>query len=461
MIDFYAYGNPGCYSKPDNKDGSATTAKQWKDYLDCGFNVMFLGGNNMWQGDGTITKKCFAFAKELGVKKVLIRDERLYAEILGNKVAPVKSLVGENCKFATQSELDDYVKNCLSDYINEEAFIGLSFMDEPNYESANAYGQLYRSVKRAGAKLGKPDIHIQTMIEGKHRVAWRSFAKGGTLDENYAKFFRAYTDGIGKLDFLGTDLYPFKLDNDGETPRFMDGYFNALKIFVDYCKNTDTEFGFVLQSYELVGNYYPLATHRLYSLNEMMLQINVALGLRAGTIMFYTYEDFGSMEDTGYRSYGEGSMISADGRKTEYYRWTQLGIVYAKKAEEFLNGYKYAGCRLFVSPKAENLRETLYAYGFKDDEMKEIVSVDCDRHVLFVTEMKKDENTAFMILNAYDDALCNELYEASEVNVCFDKEVGQIEVYRNGVTKRLKIEDGSYRDRLIPGEAIFVKIVKR
>lgn len=459
MIDFYAYGNPGTYEKENNKDGSKTTLQEWKRYFDCGFNVMFLGGNNMWKDDCSVAKTCFDRAKELGVEKVLLRDARLYAEILGNKTAPVQTLFGENAPFKTEKHLDEYVEKCLSDYIGEKEFLGLSFMDEPNYESANAYGQLYRSVKKVAAKLGKPDIHIQIMIEGKHRVAWRSYAKGGTLDENYDKFFKAYTEGIGRIDFLGTDLYPFKLDDDGETPRFLDGYFSALKTFADYCKNNGVKFGFVLQSYELVGNYYPLATHRLYSINEMMLQINVALGVRADTIMFYTYEDFGSAEGTGYRAYGEGSLISCDGRKTEYYRWTKMAISYAKKVDKFIDGYSYDGCDLYVSPSAQSLKDVYFAYGFIGNEIEELSNVFADKHALFISKLKNKNDVCIMITNVFDDALCENLYEKANVSVQF-KYVKEIEIFRNGVVEKMHIDNDMVVFTLIPGEAVVIKIIE-
>ena len=445
MLTFYAYQSPG-YN--DSQEGVFKTGneKYWKLYRDMGLNMMFLSGDNSYDGEEwetSNTKKCFDIAKKLGIKKVLLRDFRIYERILGGKDVDkaVKGLVGENYQFKTEKELDEYVKNCLKDYIYEEEFTGVSLIDEPTAFNVTAYAELYNSIKRAATELGKPDILIQTMIE--------------------RLYFSHYRNAIGKIDYFGIDLYPFKYAMGGESFVFQGDYFHSLKVYADYAKKNNSEFGMVLQSFELIGDWYPNSFHRLFSANEMMLQMNAVLGFGCKSIGFYTFLNMtvGRATDPGYYADDNSSPINSQGLKTIFYYWCKNAIDYANQVEEFIEGYKYDGANLYYGKKKSDLRQFYAMGGLYASEFKEVNEVNLDDHIALMTRLVKGDKVLYMFENVFDDALSKSPYEKMKAEVIFN-DVKEVEVFRNGEVERVKLKDCKYNVTLSSGEAVFLKIIK-
>ena len=445
MLTFYAYGSPGFN---DGVDGAIETGNEkfWKLYRDMGLDMMFLSGKNSYDGkdwEKSNTKKCFDIAKKLGFKKVLLRDFRIYETILGGKDVnkAVKGLVGEGYRFKTENDLDEYVKNCLKDYIYEPEFTGVSLLDEPTAFNVVAYAELYKSIKRAATELGKPNILIQTMIE--------------------RSYFPDYRNAIGKIDYFGIDLYPFKYAMGGESFVFQGDYFHSLKVYADYAKKNESEFGMVLQSFELIGGWYPNSFHRLFSANEMMLQMNAVLGFGCKSIGFYTFLNLpvGRATDPGYYADDNSSPINSSGKKTIFYYWSKNAIEYARKVDAFIDGYKYDGANLYYGENKKDLRQFYAMGGLYESEFNEVSEVSLDEHIALLTRLIKNEQVAYMIENVFDDALIKSPFEKMNICVNFDG-VKELEIFRNGNISTNKLKDGKFCVELLSGEAVFVKIIK-
>ncbi len=159
---FYCYNCPtsGYYTVNGYKyfyGKDFRVAKKYKEYRDCGFNVVQARGENSYKGEGFEGSNCqrvFREARKGGCDKILVTDGRF-----DTWIRKEKNLVGDGCIFATERDLDVAVADCVSAYCNEKGFYGIQLLDEPIYDQFIAYGQLMRSIKRV-----LPNVYIQSNL---------------------------------------------------------------------------------------------------------------------------------------------------------------------------------------------------------------------------------------------------------------------------------------------------------
>jgi hypothetical protein len=187
---FYCYAPPndGTWKADDGTPMYAgedfRVAERYKEYMDCGFDILMMQFSGKFDGTQTWeesdTKMVMDQALEAGMDKIIVTDTRLQelsegivylneegkpdpeGKKEGNSIRLAdlnrngikmeidikEHLVGEDRPFATDAELDAYVRYCMTPYMSYDGFYGVQLKDEPNFKHVTFYGDTYRSIKR-------------------------------------------------------------------------------------------------------------------------------------------------------------------------------------------------------------------------------------------------------------------------------------------------------------------------
>lgn len=472
-MNFYTYSAPGAAIPPEELGEDLCKEEAWKDYVDCGMTMFMLTGNNGYNGGGwenSRTKKCFDFAKKFGIERVIFDDNRIMGLI-----ALKDELVGEGerCKFKNEDELDAFVKECMSEYINQENFYGLRLRDEPNLSFVKAYGEVYRSVKRVAKALGKEYIYLQVNLlplVGDYPIVIPD-GKERSVSEAYEYYLDAYFEATG-ADIISTDNYPFRPSYAGGV--FLLGYYTCFQIFRKVCDKYNATMSFAMQSFEMIHKTKPEATagfRRITSINEMMLQMNSALGFGVRDMSFYTYVTMREEPALPYRCADGSSFVTWRGKKTRIYEYAKEAIAHAKRLEETLFAYDFKGANLSVHKDCPEECNGLYLGGSEfttlggtrkgaefdnSYELRGAKKVSHDRDIMLVTEFEKsgEEQYMLMVQNVMDPVYKTELIPM-RVTVDFEG-CKRVKAFKNEEWKIVELRDGVYETELVVGEAVYL-----
>ena len=137
------------------------TAERYKEYADCGFNIMYLQGNDTYDPDKnnfetSQLKKNLDEIRKGGLSRVIATDIKIH-----DLSASKEPLVGEGCQFATYQDLLDYLKFCTDQYryYDDGIVIGLLLKDEPTWERLDSYCLIYKALVEIW-----PDIRIDANL---------------------------------------------------------------------------------------------------------------------------------------------------------------------------------------------------------------------------------------------------------------------------------------------------------
>lgn len=466
-----------CYKAPGTKTDVLRTQEAFCEYANCGMTAVYLTGVNSFcfQGEeeweSSNTKKCFEFARNAGIERIIMRDNRLYIELIEEK-----NLVGENGRFKTERELDDYVRNCMKPYAKEKGFYGLGLRDEPTWRHIENCGLVYRSIKRVAKEFGHENIYIQInlnpMIAPAYPLMDPNFAQM-TEAEVYEKYIDAYLTATG-ADLISVDNYPFRPSYTGG--RFLEGYYSCFQILLKQCQKHGARLAFVLQSFELIHKTIPTATagyRKITSINEMFLQMNSVLGFGIRDIAFYTYEPDEQSEESPYRCEDSASFVTRTGEKNAIWYYGKTVIEHAKALEPILCRYDYVGSRISVHESVKFCQKHYLeseGIAFSDGTKKEpsalfdnthtfarLESFSNDNDVMLITELKaeKENSYLYMVQNVIDSPY---KFDLVPMKVClkFNENCKKIAIFRSKSWETVKIDNGVWETELELGEAAWV-----
>ena len=462
---FYAYNCPtsGYFTVNGYKyfyGEDFRTAKRYKEYLDCGFNMVQARGENSYCGEGWEGSNCqlvFKEALKAGCKRILVTDGRF-----DHWIRDERNLVGEGRLFKDEAELDKAVAEHVAPYCNQEGFYGIQLFDEPMYDQIPAYGQLARSIRRV-----LPDAYIQANLlpmtaheyllkpqaEQKEDVATEKIAteKISTQDIyiKYVGDFQAATN----LDNIHFDEYPFRREYiiSGNTlPNY--------QIVARMCKERGVDFRVVLQSFAHVwnGSYQ----NRRMTESDMYWQTNFAMGFGVREYSFYTYmakPDF-KFKDGPFGEMDGAAFINLDGSRTALYSYTKRIIGEMQQFGKVARKYSY--CNSYVVTEAGKSYEDYDWTKFIYENEKCPLDVTVDKGVSLITKQENGEDELYMFENLGN--VRDELFDNAppmQLKVVLPK--GKVTCYFRG--KKMKIspdKTGAYTFSLKVGDAVFAEIKK-
>ena len=437
-------------------------AKRYKEYLDCGFDIVLARYENAYKGEeweGSDCQLVFKEALKGGCKKILVTDERFDGFIREN------DLIGDGKRFASEKELDREVEKCVAPYCNQEGFYGIQLLDEPTYANIPAYGQLVHSLNRvlpgvylqcnllpvdARAALLSPDGDKGLQNSADPTVKF-SHELGGHQGI-YEKYVNDFTDATG-LDYVLFDEYAFRKNYIicGHTiPNY--------QIVARICRQRKLDFYVVLQSFAYVFNGN--LAGRPLTQSDMYWQTNLALGFGVKEFAFYTYMTKSNMtflgEKTGEGSIDGASFINLDGTRTALYSYTKRIIKEMKSFAPVALKYRYESSHI-VTEAGKTCKDFDWTKFLYEDEPSPI-PVSVDKGVSLITRSTGENGELYMIENIGNvrDELFNNA-PPMQVNVSLPD--GEKTFYFRG--KQVKAspdKNGTYKFSLKVGDAIFAEV---
>ncbi len=434
------------------------TEKRYREYLDCGFNMVQARGENSYKGEGWEGSNCqrvFTEALKAGCDKILVTDGRF-----DHWIRDERDLVGEGKLFANETELDKAVAECIAPYCNQEGFYGIQLFDEPIYDQFPAYGQLMRSIKRL-----LPNVYIQANLlpmtaresllkPQKTCVKDVATDKMATETLSRVEIYKKYVEDFQTItgaDNIHFDEYPFRREYiiSGNTlPNY--------QLVARICQEKGLEFRAVLQSFANIWN--GTEHNRRMTESDMYWQTNFAMGFGVRDYSFYTYmakPDFDNKNGAMVELDG-GAFINLDGSQTALYQYTKRIIAEMKKFLPIMKQYTY--CSSHIVTEAGKTYEDYDWTKFAYENEPCPLAVSVDKGVALVTKQTNACGELYMFENIGN--VRDELFDGiPPMKLRVALPVGEKKFYFRGeVIEGSADENGVYSFDLKVGDAIFVEI---
>ena len=436
------------------------TAKRYKEYIDCGFNMVQARGENSYKGEEWEGSNCQLVFKEAlkgGCDKILVTDGRF-----DHWIRDERNLIGEGRMFANEEELDKAVAEHVAPYCNQEGFYGIQLFDEPIYDQFPAYGQLMRSIRRV-----LPGVYIQSNLlpmTAHERLLkpQETFSDDIATDkiateqlsqlEIYKKYMGDFQE-MSQADNLHFDEYPFRREYiiSGNTlPNY--------QLVARMCQERDIAFRVVLQSFAHIwnGSYH----NRRMTESDMYWQTNFAMGFGVSEYSFYTYmakPDF-QYKDSAMGEMDGAAFINLDGSRTALYEYTKRIIAEMKKFSVVACKYDYVSSHV-VTEAAKSYLDFDWTKFIYENEPSPI-PVTVDKGVVLVTKQTNGEDALYMIENIGN--VRDEFFDGiAPMHVMAKLPAGEKKFYFRGEEIQASADEkGEYAFDLKVGDAVFVEILK-
>ncbi len=446
QFDFYGYCSPtsGRFTIGNDEyfyGEDYRNVKRYKEYKDVGFTMLLLQHENSYSGEefsSSACCKCMTEGYKAGIDRIIVSDTRLKALCLE------QSLVGEGCKFQTQEELVEYVRECMQPYANMPGFYGVQLEDEPECQFIDGYGKVVRAVKAV-----YPDAYVQAnvlcIVEAKRLSPTETDAF-----KAYEEYLNRFTDATGQ-DCVQFDEYPFR------RAYIIGGYsVRSYQIAARVAAERNIEFRAVMQSFSWLEN--GRIVHRRVNESDMYWQLNLAMGLGCKEYSFFTYftKPIFSINDKIPSTDGVdgAAFINRDGSRTALYYYTRRIIKEMKKFAPVILPYTYES-NYFFFEEGKTYKD------FEQTEYAEIndgcpIEVQISKGVAFVTKLKKEGGEAYMVENLSNVKEELATGEIPLVTVRLPKAAKKATYYYLGKKRKAKLVDGAFQLSLPCGHAIYI-----
>ena len=462
-MTMYAYAAPGkgtysidgtTYQIVDENGNEVTfqTKEMYQQYKDCGFDYLLIDANDQYRGEEWFTshvKSLFDLADSVGLKTILF-DNRIYALSLSKD-----PLVGEGCKYATQEDLVNDIKEFVKDYSAHPAFYGLLILDEPTYASLPAIGSLYHAIKTVN-----PDIFIQCNLfplASGQADKYENNATDNNLLSAYRHYVTAFVEATN-ADYIMYDSYPMTVSKgDINSPSIKIEHLVNFQIIAEIAEEKNLELYMVIQSSSWSNN--GVRRTRPVSLNDLFWQWNTALAFGVDQISYFTYMRRRSNASNGEYFDDGTSFVTSNGKTTPLYDWAKAYHPGIKSLAAVTMNFSYKGLISYVNSttcacNANFLSGVIDSSSFSYIDLDE--SKNDAKSILLATEMvdKSNDQYGYMLINITDPATT---IEKSSSQIVFKDDVDAIRVIDDeGNVSDYSVSSHTYDIALEPGRGLFV-----
>lgn len=408
-------------------------------------------------------ESCIAQATKAGVKTVILADWEIWA------LSETKdSLIGNGKRFASEVALDTYIQNCLDDYWNLDldengqrfVELGVQLKDEPTYEMATAYGQVYNSILRVCEKNGQ-ELYIHynffPLAETAHKAGYYTANRDTTLSDAYFAYLQSFIVTMNvekKMTYINFDSYP--ITPDGIAAEHVLG----LQIGARVAKENGLELHNVLQTSAFGRSTAngtdlieptELVKDRITEKDAVWMN-NLALAFGVKGFSYYTYFTK-QMRTEGEYPVDDASFINSDGKKTDLYYFMQKIIAQNQSFASLYFNFEYQNSAIrFVGDKPAHLGMAISDTGEGFTGVKKYtIHEGCG---LLTEHYDATNNIRMYAMQNIADPRTDEGLQTASLQFVGDYKYAM--VIQNGKTQFVSLNDGRYETSLSAGEAVFV-----
>ena len=424
------------------------TVEKYREYKECGFNVLFLQHSAKYDGDGwenSETKLAMERAVEAGLDKIILVDMRIFELSLIEE-----GLIGEGKRFASEAELDDFIRNCIKDYRHQKGFYGVQLRDEPFWPYLKTVGQIFRSIARVDSSIF---VHCNLNPMHGASLTYRICPPGQDMIAAYENYLSMFLEETG-TNHLMMDIYPFhRAPDKSPMSKF---YFAGLECVARVCKKYGAEMHIVMQSFgmDIRGKHY----HYFPTEKQMQYQKNVLMAFGVKQYSYFTYWTK-QMNRTDGEMFPDGkAMMNRRGEKTKMYYFVQKINNEIKAMSPLLSCFDYrANAYYFHTPFRAN---PTFLEMTRGSELSQITGVETDKETVMVTELFDKTKGQYMhsVVNVVEPKIYVKRYgkEKQRTEITFDGKYNVADVYYKKKWTTVALPDGKFTVELAPGEGVLI-----
>lgn len=447
-FDFWAYHSTynGWYNgELEDKTGiskeNKTTLKAFKD---AGFNILFISYAYALNGKdfkNSEAKQVMDIAYELGLKCMVFEQITHTLSLKGDSlITGDKSTADGVNTFATQEDLNAYVKDVIKDIVEHPAFYGFSLRDEPSHMQITSIGQVYTAIQ--SVKKCFVNMNLLPMpLKGSNIYAENGKTKTGA--QCYEEYLNTYKTKTG-ASWVQYDDYPLK-------PNFVRAaHIVNAKITAEFCKKNNMRFckAFQTCSYSVAGK----EECRKPLKEDMYWQLNIGMAFGVKTYSYWTY--YPVVNPGGEKYDITACFVTPKGEKNEMYYWMKDIHAEMQNTARALACFDYRGMNLI---KTDNIMcNTAYLeqdFGEYDFEKIEKYEIKSGTGAVLITELYDEgrENYGYYVTNVTDPTLDSKMKVSLKFYDC-DNAL----IFNKGAETNVKANKQTLELELKKGEGVFV-----
>lgn len=429
------------------------TVERYQEYKECGFNVLFMQRTAAYNGEDWSTcetKAAMEKAVKAGLDKIIIVDERIFA-----LSTETNGLIGEGKKFATEQDLDDFIRDCIKDYKLQEGFYGVQLMDEPFHPRIKAVGQVFKAVRRVDSSIF---VHCNLNPMIIPHFLYQICPPGMNMIDCYEKYLTMFLEESGS-DYIMMDIYPFyKTPEKANISKY---YFAGLECVARVCKKYGKEMHIVMQSFGMNVRNKPY--HLLPNEQRMQYQKNVLISFGVKEFAYFTYWTKQANNSKGEMFPDGKAMMNRQGERTPVWYYVQKINEELNELAPLLSQFEYKTNAYFVTPPLHS--NPTYLEMVRGGELSQVTSGKTDRDVVLVSELydKKKRQYMHCVVNVADPKRYAKWHKKKKqlTTLCYAEKYNVADVYKNEKWKTVVLKDGKLELLLSPGEGAIVLPYRR
>lgn len=412
----------------------------FKQYAECGYNMLHLGITSVEIGAQGVEKECR-----------MMNDNFELAEKYGMKVILSMNALNSNQTIATPLKyLDTRIGTVLEEWKDTDTFYGYMPYDEPRFDQALEEGDLNKMQKGYDAcvdYIRDEYLYFSEKYPGKtYEIVLLppvvyDFAPnmGKSFDGDFNKYFTTFYDKVMKLmpydeRIISFDSYPFNQDRDGNIVN-KGGFVRSLEELSYRAKSVNAA-----EKWTYIQNH-----NNVHNTAQVLYQYYTAMAYGYTHFVTYCYRD-----GWGEEIYSE----SAIGEKTENWYYFQKAHneiksfenVYLQFADDFAGALAVDGKERGAHDRSYGLNEKLLS------SYDGIASITSSEDTLVGIMRDKKGYDGYMITN---QALATG-NTGNDVSIAFNGATHAL-VFANGKAgETVKLRDGKLDIRLKAGGGAFV-----
>ncbi len=438
------------------------TKERYKEYKDCGFDILLLDGNNAYYGgalDANETfetswlKKQLDWAEELGLK-VIVYDGRIYwlSNVKGT------SLIGTDFnapplpkkRFETFDDLVEHMRDCLSDYMDHPAFYGVTLFDEPEYGKMVANGEVYRAIKAVDPDI-KVHSELSSFLWSNPKNYYTGTGGGDSTFNEYEIYLDKFLETSGS-SYIDYDNYPLLINTREQVPFRLNSFVKNLQMVNNKVKTKDPVNGGWTLTIASSDCVMPANSMRPLTIRDLRWEASMGLAFGADNLSYYTYWEFPSQTLTVYPTQ---QIINRYGEKQLYNDVQKVNGELQNLAKVLLN-YDYVGTAYAYDEIYQIFPMDLISwpeFELDVEDLKNITEIKASQHTLINEMYDADKEIyGYMVINGVDPV--NNI--SDEITLTFEKKFSNVMVINRGETKTYSLKGGEYEFTLESGDSAFV-----
>ncbi|MBQ7831846.1 MAG: hypothetical protein IJ393_07255, partial [Clostridia bacterium] len=453
------------------------TVEQYTQYKNAGFNILLAQdtinvSTSSWATDG---KLIMDKAAEAGLK-VILTDGRLQnlsepVTISGTTVNGTAWGIGEGEQFSTLASLDAYVYSCLSLYKDHPAFYGVMLGDEPSYQNAYCYGQVYQSIKRV-----MPECYVQYNLNPLQHNSYdmikywydgstpSSTPSAAQTEAAYKNYVNAFLDAMG-TDYIQYDDYPFKSEKkfsftswkNEDTPYIDPTALRNIQMVAEIAKERGLAVKVVTQSCVMrSGGSSGDVTIRQVTEDDARWLNNYLMGFGVKQISYFTYWTKSANSASGEWFDDGGAFVNRAGETTALYDIMKTIMAENTEFAQTISHFDYNASTVVGSNNDSSKNNEHISWSSNltaAASFKWVETVSTNLEYTLVTELYDEEkyNYMYMVMNTIDPSEGG----AQTVTVTLDSKVTSFYVYDQSGNRTL-VNGNTRTVSLTAGQAVYI-----